>query len=120
LVERRADDEAGLLQRLRMWRKAYLDVAKRVVDTHGRQLDRVHEKMATLYAAGCCIEFGILPWKHERLSASLLSCTRGHVALVARDQAGAARRQAAPLGFAAAVRAPRIAEGLRRPAARRN
>jgi hypothetical protein len=64
----------------------------------GRQLDRVHEKMATLYAAGClAIEFGILPWKHERIRDVLLSCTRGHVALVARDQAGAARRQAAPL-----------------------
>src|SRR3712207_7468272 len=54
--------------------------------------------MATVYATCClAIEFGTLPWRRQRVREVLLSCTRGHVALVARDQGGAARRQAAPL-----------------------
>ncbi len=97
LVGRRARGEPGLLAWLEKRREFYLDFAHRI-DTHGRQLDRVHEKMATLYATGrLCIEFGLFPWKKARLLAALLSCTRGHVALVARDGADAARRQAAPL-----------------------
>jgi hypothetical protein len=57
----------------------------------------VHEKFATLYAAGrLAIEFGLPPWEWERLLAVLLSCTRGHVALVAREQAEAARSRTEP------------------------
>ena len=35
------------------------------------------------------IEFGLLPWEWKRLPAVFPSCTRGHVALVAREQAEA-------------------------------
>ena len=98
LVGRRARGEPSLLAWLEKRRRFYLDFARRRIDAPGRQLDRVHEKMATLYAAGClAIEFGILPWKHERIRNVLLACTRGHVALVARDEGGAARWQTAPL-----------------------
>ncbi len=97
LAEWRVRDEAGLRAWLEARRNSYLAAAHRI-DAPGRRLDRVHEKMATLYATGrLCIEFGLFPWKKERLLAALLSCTRGHVALVARDQAAAALRQAAPL-----------------------
>ena len=97
LAEWRARDEAGLLAWLEARRNFYLAAAHRI-DAPGRRLDRVHEKMATVYAAGClAIQFGILPWTRQRVCEALLSCTRGHVALVARDQAGAARWQAAPL-----------------------
>ena len=58
----------------------------------------MHEKFATLFAVGCLgIKFGPLPWEKKRLLKTLLSCTRGHVALVAREQAEAARWRAAPL-----------------------
>ena len=97
-MESRARDEAEWLVWLEGRRNFYLAAAKRVVDTHGRQLDRVHEKMATLYATGrLCIKFDLFPWTKERLLAALLSCTRGHVALVAREQVGVALWQAAPL-----------------------
>ena len=96
-TEWRARDEAGLLVWLEKRRKFYLAAAHRI-DAPGRRLDRVHKKMATVYTAGClAIQFGILPWTLPRLRDALLSCTRGHVALVARDQAAAARWQAAPL-----------------------
>jgi uncharacterized protein DUF927 len=98
LVEWRARDEAGLLKWLKKHRQIYLDVARPRIDALGRQLDRVHEKFATLYAVGCLgIEFGLLPWDRKRLIKALLSCTRGHVALVAREQADVARWRAAPL-----------------------
>ncbi len=85
------------MERLGKWRAFYLRQAG-AIGASGRRLDRVHEKMATLYAAGSlAIEFGILPWTRPRLIRALLSCTRAHVALVAREQADATRRQAAPL-----------------------
>ena len=43
------------------------------------------------------IEFGLLPWEWKRLPAVFPSCTRGHVALVAREQAEAARWRTEPL-----------------------
>ncbi len=44
VVECRAREEAGLLERLGKWRAFYLRQAS-AIDTHGRQLDRVHEKI---------------------------------------------------------------------------
>jgi hypothetical protein len=97
LVEWRARDEAGLRAWLERRRSFYLREAHKI-RTPGRRLDRVHEKFATLYAAGCLgIEFGILPWERKRLLAVLLSCARGHVALVAREHGEAAQWQATPL-----------------------
>ena len=108
LTEWRARDEAGLLVWLEMRRNFYLAAAHRI-DAPGRRLDRAHEKMATVYAACCLsIQFGILPWTRQRVCEALLDCTRGHVALVARDQADAARRQAVPVAVAVASK-PRLA-----------
>ncbi len=98
LVEWRARDEAALRAWLGKYRQIYLDVARRGIDAPGRQLDRVHEKFATLCAVGCLgIKFGLLPWEQKRLIKALLLCARGHVALVAHDQTDAVRRQVAPL-----------------------
>ena len=119
LVEWRARDEAGLLAWFEKRREFLSDAAHRI-DTHGRRLDRVHEKMATLYATGrLCIGFGLFPWKKERLLVVLLSCTRGHVALVARDGAGAARWQAAPLDLLRQYVRQNL-QRVRRPPARGN
>ncbi len=57
LAEWRARDEPGLLAWLEQRRSFYLRQAHRLA-APGRRLDRVHEKMATVYAAGClAIEF---------------------------------------------------------------
>ena len=96
-AKQRARDEALLRRWIEARRAEYLAAARRI-QSPGRQLDRIHEKMATLYAAiRPAIETGILPWEPKHVLEALLSCTRGHVALVAREQADVARWRAAPL-----------------------
>jgi hypothetical protein len=70
------------------------------------RLDRVHEKPAIFYAAGClAIRFSILPWKRERIRTP--SCrTRGHVALVTDDQGRCSAAAGGAAGPAAPARAP--------------
>jgi Domain of unknown function (DUF927) len=93
----RALSEAKLRRWIEARRAEYLAEAYKI-QSPGRRLDRVHEKMATLYAAIClAIKAGVLPWEPRHVLEALLSCTRGHVALVASEQADVARWRAAPL-----------------------
>ena len=90
LVDWRARDEEGLKEWLGRRRASFLRHAERIAAPE-RSIDRVRQKFATLYAAGClAIAFGILPWERKRLRQGLLACVRGHVALVARDRAQSA------------------------------
>jgi hypothetical protein len=82
LVNWRQRDERGLVRWLQKRRRRYLRLASLIVSP-GRQLGRLHQRLATLYAAGSlAIKFGILPWKRSALRNALLSCTRDHVKLV--------------------------------------
>jgi putative DNA primase/helicase len=97
VVEQRRRDKATLLAWLEKRRAFYLRHAHSI-QSPGRRLNRIHEKMATVYAAAClAIKFGIFPWQRQRVLDALLSCTRDHVALIAREQADAARQLTAPL-----------------------
>jgi hypothetical protein len=51
----------------------------------GRDLERVHQKFATIYAAGTlAISYRILPWSRSELLEALVVCERAHVDHVAR------------------------------------
>src|SRR4051812_7858649 len=83
LVAPRRKDKAALLARLDKRRAYYLRRAH-AIQNPGRRLNRIYEKMATIYASTCfAIKFGILPWAPEHVVEALLACTRDHVALIA-------------------------------------
>jgi hypothetical protein len=86
LVKANAKDPDKLRAWLEDRRSSYLAKGKKI-ETHGREMNRIHEKMATTYAAACfAIKHGIPPWNRKTVSKSLLACTRDHVALVANEE----------------------------------
>jgi putative DNA primase/helicase len=94
LVKWRARDECGLEAWLAERREFYLTKANRI-SSPNRDLNRIHGKFATIYAAGClAIEFDILPW--ERLQPALLSTEWDHVRYVEQMRANAVQAQLAP------------------------
>jgi hypothetical protein len=79
LTEWRARDEKGLRRMLARQRRIYLRQARRL-ETFGRDLTRIHEKFATIYAAGrLAMRFRLLPWGLEDLRDALLACEWGHI-----------------------------------------
>ena len=83
LVKWHAKDPEGLRSWFEKRRQFYLRRAKGIT-AEGRQLNRIHQKFATLYAVGClAIKFRILPWKRKALGKALIKCERDHVTLVA-------------------------------------
>ena len=83
MAEWLTDDARDLRRFLDGRRQAYLAEAKKWDWATTRDLARVHNRMATIYAAGAlAIELKILPWTYKELGASILDCQRGHVALV--------------------------------------
>ena len=89
----RKRDEA----RLRKWLSACRDhlrrQAKQWIVSDQRDLARLHEKFATIFAAGAlAIKLGILPWSYRELASALLKYERAHVELAA--QASPNRRKA--------------------------
>lgn len=78
-------DPKGLKAWLEKRRQSYLTRAKAIISP-GRHMHRIHEKMATAYAAvRFAIKHAILPWDKPTALDSLLACTRDHVALVAKE-----------------------------------
>jgi putative DNA primase/helicase len=72
----------GWLERRRRW---YLEQARRSMVSTSRDLERIHQKFATIYAAGAlAIDYEILPWSKGELSKALARCERAHVDHVAR------------------------------------
>jgi hypothetical protein len=56
-----------------------------------RDLERSHQKFATIYAAATlAIDYEILPWSKRELSDALLDCEQAHVDHVARFVSAAA------------------------------
>jgi hypothetical protein len=59
-------------------------VCPRVVSTN-RELERTHQKFATIYAAAAlAIDYEILPWSTGEVSDALLQCEEAHVDHVGR------------------------------------
>ncbi len=88
LVRWHKKDPAGLKARFERHRGYYLKHASKVIAA-GRQLERIHQKFATIYAAGClAIRFGIFPWTAKEMGLALLKCERDHVTLVAAQVVG--------------------------------
>jgi putative DNA primase/helicase len=97
LVKWRAREPRGLKKWLMKRREFYLSKANGI-SSPNRDLDRIHGKFATIYAAGClAIEFDILPWERAQLCAALLSTERDHVRYVEQMRANAAQAQLAPM-----------------------
>jgi uncharacterized protein (DUF927 family) len=85
LVQANADDPETLRGWLGERRKYYLEQAHNM-SAPGRHMNRIHEKMATVYAAArFAIKHHVLPWAPQDLRDSLLACTRDHVELVASE-----------------------------------
>jgi hypothetical protein len=66
--------------------RAYYIKRARHITAVGRDLMRVHGRLATLYAAGSlAIEYRIFPFSRKQLLDALLACERDHVAFVASE-----------------------------------
>jgi Domain of unknown function (DUF927) len=79
------EDKPAIEAWLQERRERYLKHVRRVVISTGRDLARIHEKFATIYAGGAlAIDYRILPWSMRELSEALVVCERAHVDHVAR------------------------------------
>ncbi len=84
LVRLYSRDKPRLLRWLFARQEEYKRVARRRIVHGRRQPARVHEKFATIYAAGAlAIAFGILPWDRRAMLRALLACEQAHFDLVA-------------------------------------
>ncbi len=94
VVAWRKRDKRGLCNWLSERRDCYRRVAKRRVASGQRDLARLHEKFATIFAAGAlAIKFGIVPWSNNELGNALLACERAHIDLVAGTETNRQQQQ---------------------------
>jgi uncharacterized protein DUF927 len=95
------EDKPKLITWLRARRERHLKQARpRVVPTT-RDLERIQQKFATIYAgAALAIDHRILPWSMRELSDALLQCEQAHVDHVARfvSSAPSVNRRLRPVG----------------------
>jgi hypothetical protein len=95
-----ASDRAEVVGFFAARRRAYKRQASKIV-AHGRNLNRVHGKLATVYAAGCfAIRFKLLPFIAAELLEAVLTCEPDHVAFVAKELGGAFATGANPVAAA--------------------
>jgi putative DNA primase/helicase len=74
-----------LLEWIEERRQGYIRKARKSAVAAGRDLNRIHGRFATVYAA-CCLaaEFGFLGLKRGEILAAMLKCEQGHVSYAAR------------------------------------
>jgi Domain of unknown function (DUF927) len=78
------EDEPSIVTGLRACREWHLTRVRRRVVSVSRDLERIHQKFATICAAGTlAIDYEILPWSTRELSDALLNCEQAHVDHVA-------------------------------------
>jgi Domain of unknown function (DUF927) len=79
------EDKPEIVAWLHSRRDWYLKRVRRRVVSASRDLERIHQKFATICAAGAlAIDYEILPWSIWELSDALLQCEQAHVDHVAR------------------------------------
>jgi hypothetical protein len=84
-----ASDQAEVVKFFAARRDVYKRRASEIV-APGRNLSRVHGKLATVYAAGClAIRFQLLPFTRAELLEAIHTCERDHVAFIAKELGGA-------------------------------
>jgi hypothetical protein len=95
-----ASDRAEVVRFFKARRGSYRRQASKIV-AHGRNLNRVHGKLATVYAAGCfAIRFKLLPFNFAEMLEAVLTCERDHVAFIAKELGGAGASTANPIAAA--------------------
>ena len=78
-------DKRGIVSWLQARRTWYLGRARMQILSPNRDLERIHQKFATIYAAGAlAIRFEILRWSSRELSHALFACEQAHVDHVAQ------------------------------------
>jgi hypothetical protein len=78
------EDKPAIVTWLQVSREWHLKRVRRRVISASRDLERIHQKFATICAAGAlAIDYEILPWSTRELSDALLSCEQAHVDHVA-------------------------------------
>jgi hypothetical protein len=101
LAKALASDRAEVIRFFNARRRAYRRQASKIV-APGRDLNRIHGKLATVYAAGCfAIHFELLPFSRGDLIDAVLTCERDHVAFVAKQRGGAFTRGASQVATTA-------------------
>jgi Domain of unknown function (DUF927) len=79
------EDKPSIVASLQERRAMDLARRRRSVVSASRDLERIHQKLATIYAAGIlAINYGILPWRRWELLDALVACERAHVDHVAQ------------------------------------
>lgn len=93
MLEKRAEDPCKLLDFLNTWAKEYKEKARTRIGS-SEELVRIHDKFATVYAAGrLAIREKILPfWRIDFLEA-ILTCEQDHVRFVEDELAEVVRQQ---------------------------
>jgi len=78
-------DKRGIVSWLQARRTWYLERARIEILSPNRDLERIHQKFATIYAASAlAIRFEILRWSSRELSDALFACEQAHVDHVAQ------------------------------------
>ncbi|MBR0663975.1 DUF927 domain-containing protein [Roseomonas hellenica] len=86
LVERVDADKDGLTKQLQKWREEYLRAARDLPGPAGG-LERVHQRFATLFAAGrFATSTGLVKWHPGLLRKDLLKCALAHAQLCAEAE----------------------------------
>ncbi len=84
-----ASDQGEVVRFFAARRDVYKRRASDIV-AQGRNLNHVHGKLATVYAAGCfAIRFKLLPFTRAEILEAILTCERDHVAFIAKELGGA-------------------------------
>lgn len=69
-------------------RHAYIKRAGEDIASPGRDMTRVHNRLATVHASDClAAELGLLDLSHEQIGEAILKCERDHVRYVAQKVA---------------------------------
>jgi hypothetical protein len=77
-------DKVAIVAWLKALREWYLEQVRPLDLAPSRDLERIHQKFATIYAAGrLAMDYRILPWKQRELGQALVACERAHVGHVA-------------------------------------
>lgn len=93
ILKRRAEDPQGLKNFLDDREKGYKRTATKRIGS-SKEVLRIHNKFATVYAAGClAIEVGILPFERNDLLRAIITCEQDHISFVEKEMVGLVQQQ---------------------------
>ena len=93
ILEKRAEDPQGLKDFLHDRENGYKRTVRKRIST-SKEVVRIHNKFATVYAAGClAIEVGILPFVRNDFLRAIITCEKDHISFVEKEIAGTGQEQ---------------------------